>query len=298
MPKINRRSSKGEDVRGYGLRPHQYQDWLQRPPEGKVYIEAISDNYLGHRGGPALHYLEKITENRPLFLHGVGLNLGSMEPFDMEYLGELKRLVDRFNPLVVSDHISFSKSGGIHTHSLLPLPRVEELIPVLQSKIHWLQDYLGRSFTLENISKYISYQECDMSEMEFNRELVRGTGAKLLLDVNNLFVTCFNEKTDPFLELDKLEPNTVAQFHVAGHEDCGDYLFDVHQGPIKNEVWQLLTQAQEISGGAPVILERDDHEPLSVTTADWDSDPRVKEPSRTQVTPRYAFDPKGEALGL
>lgn len=90
------------------------------------------------------------------------------------------------------------------------------LIPVLQSKTHWLQDYLGRSFTLESISKYISYEEWDMLEMEFNRELVRITGAKLLLDVNNLYVTCFNEKTDPYAALDKLDLNTVAQFHVAG----------------------------------------------------------------------------------
>ena len=267
-------------LKGYGLRPYHYLEWLKNPPKGAFVIEAITENYLGHRGGPALYYLDRICDGRTVFLHGVSLNIGAAEKLDMGYLDELSLLIKRLKPTIVSDHLSFSAISGKYSHSLLPLPRNQKTASFLRSKIHAAQEALSHPLVFENISRYVNYKDDELSEMEFAIEALKGTGAKLLLDVNNLYVTCFNEGSSAMDELLKIPKGFAAQYHIAGHETCDGYLFDTHSGPILKEVWQLLDVALDRVGERPVVLERDDHNPLSISMQDFERRPRYDEGAR------------------
>ena len=288
---------------GVGLRPHHYESWLFDTPPGKCTLEAISENYLYHNGGPALYYLDQLAERFPLVLHGVSLNFGSADPIDRNYIQRLKKLIKRVKPSVVSDHLSFSAIAGKHSHSLIPLPRDPKYLKSLRSRLLWLQDELDHPFTLENIPRYLQYKNNEMSEVSFIMELIEGTGAGLLMDVNNLYVTCSNEGSDPLAEIAKLKPGCVNQYHVAAHMDAEGFLYDTHSGKIKPEVWKLLNKAISLSGAARIVLERDDHEPLSATWEDWDGQsiaPAVESASRVNITTklsdRYHSVSSGAAL--
>ena len=254
---------------GIGLRPHQYHEWLQKPPEQVCFLEAMTDNYLGHKGGPARSYLNQIGEMRCLLLHGVGLNIGSCEDFCQDYVGALRELVAETKPVVVSDHLSFTGISGYYTHSLLPLPRTKPNAYHVNRKLAFLNETIKHPLALENPSRYLTFTDNELSEAEFLVETIRGTGSQMLLDINNLFITCTNEGSDPFKELAKIPKGSVAQYHIAGHQDRLGYLYDTHSGDIKPEVWELLGFALEVIGEAPVILERDDHKPMEITLEDW-----------------------------
>ena len=274
------------DLIGIGLRPHHYEEWIRRPPIEKAYLEAISDSYLYHIGGPSLYFLHQIRERYPILLHGVGLNLGSVDPIDRDYLSRIKNLRESFNASIVSDHLSFSSIKGKNTHSLLPLPRSLKTISLIKPKIHAVQETLNYQLTIENISRYMSFHHDEMSEIEFLSEMTAGTGAAILLDVNNLYVTCKNEGTDPWDEIEKIGSLSVNQYHIAGHRQEKNYLYDTHSGSVHPTVWRLLERAMELAGTAPIILERDDHEPLSVTVENWCEDPKY----RQQKTSEFGQD--------
>ena len=274
-------------LRGVGLRPHHYEEWINNPPHSIHSLEVITENYLGHKGGPALYYLERITEPYDLLLHGVNLNIGGAEECEPRYLKELKKLIKRLNPMIVSDHLSFSALEGRHSHSLLPLPRTEETVKFLSTKIAHVQNELGRSLALENISRYVTYEQDELSEIEFTNAVLNESGCQLLLDVNNLYVTCINEGLNPEKELLSLEKNRVVQYHIAGHQNCEHYLYDTHSGSIHPEVWNLLSLAIRRHGEHPIILEQDDHEALATVIQKWNEDP-----THVKDTEEFASDSK------
>ena len=79
--------------------------------------------------------------------------------------------------------------GGENVHDLLPLPWTEEALEHMEARVHHVQERLGRQLVLENPSSYVGYLHSTMTEWEFLGELARRTGAGLLVDVNNVFVT-------------------------------------------------------------------------------------------------------------
>ncbi|SMF47489.1 DUF692 domain-containing protein [Pseudobacteriovorax antillogorgiicola] len=256
-----------EDYWGAGLRPQHYDDWSKK--KLGCFLEILTDNYLFHQGGPALDHLESLKEIYPLLAHGVGLNIGSVEPFDDAYLKRLKGFLQRFQPKIISDHCCFIGVGQRYAFDLLPLPRNQSSLAIMKKKLDYLQDYLDRRFSIENVSRYISYESDEMGEIEFLVEVSRSTGCGILLDVNNLYVSSRNEGFSWQDELKQLEPSMVTQYHIAGHQDFTDYLFDSHDQIIKTDVWQVLKEAWRAVGSHPVILERDDDAPWSELAENW-----------------------------
>lgn len=249
---------------GYGLRPQHFEAW-QSEDSLPAFFEVLVDNVLFHQGGPVLARLAWFAERARLLFHGVGLNLGGTSPLSPDYLRALRALVDRFAPDVVSDHLCFTGSSVHRSYDLLPLPLNAESLARVCGRIQQVQEALARPIAIENVSRYVDYVATTMSEFEFLDEVCRRTGCSVLLDVNNLYVNACNFGFDAHQALGELSPQSVVQYHVAGHSEVEDFLHDAHDRPVKTEVWALLSEALRRFGDHPVILEHDDDEaPLEV----------------------------------
>jgi len=255
---------------GVGLRPPHYAEVLEVPPALDLF-EVISENFLGLRGGGGgrpLEVLEKVRALRPIRLHGVSMNLGSVDPLSETYLARLRALADRLDPECVSDHVCWTGQGGENLHDLLPLPWTEEALDHLTARVHHAQERLGRRLLLENPSSYVAYAHSTMREWDLLGELARRTGAGLLLDVNNIFVTARNHGFRPEEFLEGLPAGAVAQYHLSGHDDSGPLRIDTHDREVCDEVWALFRHAVRRFGPRPTILEWDDRLPPLSTLLD------------------------------
>jgi uncharacterized protein len=258
---------------GIGLRAPHYRDVLESLP-AVGWLEVHSENYFGAGGAP-LHYLDRIRVHYPLSLHGVGMSLGSTDPLDRGHLAKLKALVERFEPGLVSDHLSWSSVGGRHFNDLLPLPYTEEALAHVGRRVLEAQEFLGRRILVENPSSYLQYAESSIPEAEFLAELARRTGCGLLLDVNNVYVSACNQRLDARRFIDSLPGRHVAEIHLAGFsrsaegDGDGDVLIDTHSRPVAAEVWALFTRAVERFGPRPALVEWDaDLPPLALLVAE------------------------------
>jgi uncharacterized protein (UPF0276 family) len=239
---------------GVGLRTSHYAHILEhRPPVD--WFEILSEYYMNTRGRP-LHYLDRVAEAYPIAMHGVSLSIGSTDPLDREYLGELKKLRERTKARWVSDHLCFTGALGKNTHDLLPLPYTEEALRHLVSRVKEVQDLLGAPIALENPSTYLEFHGSTLTEWDFLSALSREADCAILLDVNNVYVSSRNHDFDPERYLDGIPHDRVVQIHVAGHTDYGTHIVDTHIGPVIDPVWQLLAKAHARSG-ASILLEWD-----------------------------------------
>jgi len=171
---------------GVGLRsPHVGEVLATRPAIG--WFEIHTENYLG--GGPPLVGLESVRRDYPLSMHGVGLSLGTATGLDPQHVKRFKALIERFEPFLISEHLSFSVADGIYLNDLLPLPYTEETLHIVAQNVSAAQDAFGRPILIENPSRYLQFRHSAIPEAEFMAELVGRTGCGILLDVNNIFVT-------------------------------------------------------------------------------------------------------------
>lgn len=250
----------GQDLGvGIGLRTAHYSHVLEHWPE-LDWFEILSENYM-HTGGRPLDVLDRIAERYPVVLHGVSLGIGNTDPLDRAYLAELRRLRDRCKARFVSDHLCWTGTDGTNLHDLLPLPYTQESLRHVARRVNEVQDWLGAPLVLENPSTYLEFADSDLGEVEFLRGLVAETGCGLLLDVNNVFVCAQNHGFSARDYLDAVPWDHVVQFHLAGHSDRGAYLFDTHDGPVVDAVWELYRVAHQRSGGRSTLLEWDAHIP-------------------------------------
>lgn len=254
---------------GIGLRAPHYQQVLEeRPPID--FLEVHSENFF-HAGGAALRLLERAREHYPLSLHGVGLGLASADPLAAAHVDALAALVTRFQPALVSEHLSWGATEGEHFNDLLPFPYTAEALTLVSGRVSHLQDRLGRQVLIENLSAYLQFRASEMSECEFLAELVARSGCGLLLDVNNLYVNACNFDFDPLRELARLPASAIGEIHLAGHTvtDCG--LIDTHSAPVCDGVWALYRAAIRLLGAAPTLIEWDAELPaLEVLLAERD----------------------------
>lgn len=232
------------------------------------WFEAISENFM-IRGGRPLAALEKARAIAPLVLHGVSLSLGSVDTLNEEYIRALRDLIRRFEPAWVSDHLCWGSIGGHYAHDLLPLPYTEEAIKVVVLKIQKVQELLGRHILIENVSSYLTYTHSTMPEWEFLTTIVEQADCGILLDVNNIYVSAFNHHFDPEIYIKHIPPHRVGQIHLAGHQDKGTHLFDTHDGPVIDPVWNLYRLAVRHCGRVSTLVEWDDQIPeLEVVRAE------------------------------
>jgi len=244
---------------GLGLRPEHYTDILEGSPPID-WFEVISENFMVP-GGKPLAILDQIVERYPVVMHGVSLSIASTQPLDMDYLKSLKILAKRTDPKWISDHLCWTGVHGVNLHDLLPFPYTQEALDHVCERINIVQDYLGRPFTLENVSSYVGFNNSEMSEWDFIGEMTKRTGCWLLLDVNNVFVSSFNHDFDPLEFINGIPHDRVVQFHMAGHSDNETYIVDTHDAPVRDEVWELYKACLKRFGPVSTIIERDDNIP-------------------------------------
>ncbi len=240
---------------GLGLRTVHYGRIVETWPE-VAWFEILSDNYMRTEGRP-LDFLDQIAARYPIAMHGVSLSIGSTDPLDRAYLGELRALRDRVRARWVSDHLCWTGVGGRNTHDLLPMPYTEEALAHVADRVRAVQDLLGAPLALENPSTYVEHAGAAMPEWEFLARLAERADCAILLDVNNVFVSAYNHGFDPQEYLAAVPYDRVVQMHVAGHTNHGTHIIDSHVGPVIDEVWQLLGQAWKRAGGVSVLLEWD-----------------------------------------
>ncbi len=244
---------------GLGLRPDYYEDILTQKPDVD-WFEILSENYL-IPGGKPLYYLDKIREHYPVVMHGVSLSLGSTDVLDIEYLTQLKALIHRVEPAWVSDHLCWTGVQGLNAHDLLPIPYTQQAIKHIVSRIHQIQDFLGRPLLIENVSSYLTYKQSEMTEWEFISEIVKQADCYILLDVNNIYVSSVNHHFNPLHYIEAMPAERVAQIHLAGHSNHGDYIIDTHDAPVITPVWDLYEATIQRLGKVSTMIERDDNMP-------------------------------------
>jgi uncharacterized protein len=240
---------------GIGLRAPHYREILERRP-GIGWVEVHSENYFG-RGGQPLHYLQRVRDHYALSLHGVGLSLGSSDRLCRAHLSQLKALVERFDPALVSDHLCWGAVGGRHLNDLLPLPYTVEALSVVCANIDQAQDFLGRQILVENVSSYLQFFDSSIPEWEFIAEVARRTGCGLLLDVNNIYVSAINHGFDPLRYLEAIPAHAVQEIHLAGFDSNGLCLIDTHGKPVAGPVWNLYGEALTRVGPVATLIEWD-----------------------------------------
>jgi uncharacterized protein (UPF0276 family) len=252
---------------GIGLRFPHHRAVLEEKP-AVAWFEVHSENYIG--GGTPLSYLDAIRRDYPLSLHGVGLSLGSADGLDEQHLLRLKRLVERVEPGLVSEHLAWSATGGRHFADLLPLPLTEEALAVVCRNVEAAQDALGRRILVENASSYLRYRHSTIPEWEFVAAVAARTGCGILCDVNNIFVSASNHGFDPRGYLRALPAERVGEIHLAGHtlrkfDDGRSIRIDDHGSRVCREVWALYADAAALFGRVPTLIEWDtDVPPLAV----------------------------------
>jgi hypothetical protein len=261
---------------GIGWRQPHYAELLQDKPVVD-FLEVHSENFFAE-GGAALAVLEQGRATYPVSLHGVGLSLGSAAGLDPWHLAQLSRLVERIDPVRVSDHASFArgsfKGQTVHASDLLPIPFTAEALDVLCNNVDQVQNRLKRRFIVENLSAYISWnplpKEANLTETGFLMTLVRRTGCQLLVDVNNIYVNALNAAqagrlSDPEAAcrewLDAIDPASVGELHLAGHRHVsdahGDIVIDDHGSRVCDAVWRLYRHAVQRYGDVPTLIEWD-----------------------------------------
>jgi len=242
---------------GLGLRPEYYETIVDTRP-AVDWFEIISENYMVD-GGKPLHFLDRVRENYPVVMHGVSLSIGGTDPLDQTYLKRLKQLIDRVEPQWVSDHMCWTGQGNLH--DLMPLPFDQEAIDHVVARVQQVQDYLGRQILLENASSYVSYEQSEMTEWEFHTEIMQRADCLMLFDINNIYVSARNHGFDPLDYIRGIPAERVWQFHLAGHNDYGDYVIDTHDHPVVKPVWELYAEALNHFGPVSAMIERDDRFP-------------------------------------
>jgi uncharacterized protein (UPF0276 family) len=223
-------------------------------------MEAVTENYLAPGGRPVAA-LEKVRRDVPVALHGVSLAIGSTSALDRAYLAALRALADRIEPAIISDHLCWGRYGRQYVHDLWPLPFTEEALAHVVERVGRVQEALGRQILLENVSSYAAFGESEMSEWEFLSEIARRADCGILLDVNNVYVSARNHGFSASDYVDGVPPDRVAQFHLAGHNDKGAYLFDSHDARVADPVWNLYRAAVARFGAVPSLIEWDDEIP-------------------------------------
>lgn len=249
---------------GIGLKSQHYREILDGTPD-IGFFEVHAENYMVD-GGPFHYYLTRIRERYPLSLHGVGLSIGAESPPDEAHLDRLARLMERYAPQSFSEHLAWSTHDGRFFNDLLPLAYNRPALQRVCTHINRVQDRLRRRILLENPSTYVEFEASSMDEADFIREVIQRTGCGLLLDINNVFVSCTNHHRDAHAYLAALPLAATEEIHLAGFARDQDaagalLLIDSHGSPVDEAVWALYEHALTLVGPKPTLIERDNEIP-------------------------------------
>ncbi len=224
------------------------------------WLEIHSENYFQPHA-PARRDLRRLRERYDISCHGIGLSLGSVAAVNTQHLAQLKTLVDDIDPILISDHLSWSENGGHYFNDLLPLPYTEEALAVFCRNVDQVQHALGRPLLIENPSSYLRFSHSTIPEWEFLRAVQQRTDCRLLLDLNNVHVSAFNHGFDSQTYLDAIPASAVEEIHLAGYSvktlPQGEIWIDTHSRPVSDAVWQLFERWCHQHGTRRTLIEWD-----------------------------------------
>ncbi|WP_315723687.1 MULTISPECIES: DUF692 domain-containing protein [unclassified Bradyrhizobium] len=251
-------------VAGTSFKPSHLTAILAEAPQ-RGFFEVHAENYMG-AGGPPHHQLEAIRRDHPLSIHGVCMSIGGPQPLDREHLARFRKLVARYQPSLVSEHLAWSTHETTFFNDLLPVPYTAATLARVCDHIDQVQSAIRRPILLENPSTYVAFHESTMSETDFIRAIVRRSGCGLLLDVNNVFVSAINHGFSPQDYLADFPLAAVGEIHLAGHAVQADdegtpLLIDSHDGPVAYDVWALFASVIARNGPVPTLIEWDGNIP-------------------------------------
>ena len=248
---------------GLGFKPEHFPAIRETRPE-LGFFEIHAENYMG-AGGPPHRQLTALRRDYAISLHGVGLSIGGPGRLDRDHLARLRVLVDRYQPESFSEHLAWSSHGAEYLNDLLPLPYTTETLTIICDHIDEVQETLGRQMLLENPATYVLFEQSTLAETDFLSEIARRTGCGLLLDINNVFVSCTNHHADPRAYLAAFPLARVGEIHLGGHarEDLpsGPLLIDDHGSPVADPVWTLYAETVARTGPLPTLIEWDNDVP-------------------------------------
>lgn len=249
---------------GLGLKPEHYRTILETSPD-LGFFEIHAENYMVD-GGPFHHYLSKIRSQYPLSIHGVALSIGGESALDEEHLARLAALLQRYEAQSFSEHLAWSGHGDVFLNDLLPAPYHRAALTRVCDHIDRVQEKLKRRMLLENPATYVEFAASTMDESDFMSEVIQRTGCGLLLDVNNVYVSCVNHGRDPYACIDALPLAATGEIHLAGFardtDAAGDeLLIDSHGSPVAEAVWALYRYALKRVGPVATLIERDNDIP-------------------------------------
>ncbi len=244
---------------GIGLRGPHHADAVAKP-HPVDWFEVHSENFFAAGGSPH-ETLAQICQNYDVSFHGVGLSLGSADSFSEYHLSKLQALISRYQPMLVSEHLSWSSVNGAYLHDLLPLPMTQEVEDYLVSRVEQVQNRLKRQILIENASTYLEFTHSEMPEWVFVSNIANRSGCGILLDVNNVYVNSRNHGFDPFDYLNRIPVDKVQEIHLAGHTvnqlPEGEILIDTHDQRVCAEVWNLYRLAARRFAHANTLIEWD-----------------------------------------
>jgi uncharacterized protein (UPF0276 family) len=244
---------------GVGLRTVHFAHILETRP-AVDWFEIVSENFMD-TGGRPMHVLDQIAERYPIVMHGVSLSIGSTDPLDLAYLDKLTQLARRVRAHWISDHLCFTGVAGRNLHDLLPLPYDDECLAHVVQRVKEVQERLERPLVIENPSSYVEFRRSHMPEWEFLARLSEEADCGLLLDVNNVYVSSVNHDFDPNEYIDRIPPERVVQYHLAGHTNHGTHIIDTHSDHVIDAVWKLYERAVARTGPRSTLLEWDESIP-------------------------------------
>jgi uncharacterized protein (UPF0276 family) len=245
---------------GVGFRPKHAEHVLEHGAGTVEWFEIVTENYLVD-GGRTVRNLERLRAAHRVVPHGVSMSIGGPEPLDEEYLGALRRLLDRVAPPWFSDHLCWTGAAGLDLHELLPLPHTPAVVRHVVERVRQVQDAVGRPFALENVSSYLTYKSSEMPEWELLAEIAERADCGILFDVNNVYVSARNHGFDANAYVDAIPPDRVVQVHLAGHTDKGTHLLDTHSAHVADPVWDLYVRAIRRMGAVSTLIEWDENIP-------------------------------------
>lgn len=248
---------------GIGLRFQHHHAVIDSKPT-VAWFEVHTENYMG--GGAPLRDLDAIRLDYSISLHGVGLSLGSVEDLDPSHLARIRWVAERVEPAFVSEHLSWSISGGVYLADLLPLPLTEEALATVCRHVDQTQNYLRRRIFVENPSSYLRFRHSTIPEWEFLASVAARTGCGILCDVNNIYVSAANHGWQASDYLAALPPSAIGEIHLAGHsvrelDDGRTFRIDDHGSCVIPEVWELYSEALSRFGPVPTLIEWDTNVP-------------------------------------
>ncbi len=251
------------DMTGVSLKPCYYQQIIEEKPS-VGFFEIHAENYLSS-GGPAKYYLDKIRQDYPITVHGVGLSIGGEQPLNINHLNKVIELVNEVEPIVFSEHLAWSNHFSHYFNDLLPLPYTDKTLDRVCEHIDLIQSTMKQQMLLENPATYIEFEESKYHEVEFLRTIAHRTGCRLLLDINNIEVSCFNHKNSAKTYLAEFPLQYVEQIHLAGYSlDENNTIplkIDSHSAPVASEVWELYSSVQSGPKPIPTLIEWDNDLP-------------------------------------